>query len=120
MNLALWVAQGVLALVMLGAGSFKLVTPHDRLAQKLKWVVSWPPGRVKLLGAAEVSGAFGVVVPWVTGIGAILTPVAACCLLVLMGGAMKVHVDLKESPAPPAIVGAVCAFVALGRFGALG
>ena len=118
MNIALWIAQGLLALGMFAVGTLKILMPHDKLSQKMKWAAPWAPGRVKLLGAAEVTGAIGLVVPWATGIAPLLTPVAACSLLVLMGGAVKTHLDLKESPAPPAIVGALCVFVALGRFGA--
>ncbi len=55
--------------------------------------------------------------PWAKGILPILTPIAAVCLLIIMGGAVKTHLDQKESPAPPVILGALCLFVALGRFG---
>jgi uncharacterized membrane protein len=117
MNIALWIAQGLLAFAMFGGGVFKLVTPHDKLSAKMKWALTWPPARVKLLGVAEVLGAVGLVVPWVTGIVPILTPIAACCLLVLMVGAVKTHVDLKEPIAPAAILSALAAVVAAGRFG---
>jgi hypothetical protein len=120
MNTALWIAQGLLALAMFGAGAFKLSAPHAQLAEKMKWALTWSPGRVKLLGLAEVLGALGVVVPWATDIAPVLTPVAACCLLVLMVGAVKTHVDLKEPVAPPALFAALALFVALGRFGVLG
>lgn len=64
-------------------------------------------------------GAVGLTVPWYTGTLPILTPVAACCLLVLMTGAVKTHLDLKESPVPPAILGLLCVYIAVGRFGVL-
>lgn len=119
MNTALWIVQGLLAFAMFGGGAFKLVTPHDKLAAKMKWATDWPPARVKLLGLAEVLGAAGLIVPWVTGIAPILTPIAALCLLVLMGGAVKTHLDLKEPIAPPAILSALCVVVAIGRFGVI-
>jgi hypothetical protein len=72
---------------------------------------------VKLLGLAEVLGAVGLVVPWLTAILPVLTPVAALCLVVIMAGAVKTHVDLKEPAIGPAVVGLLCVFVALGRFG---
>ena len=40
-------------------------------------------------------------------------------LLVLMLGAVKARVDLKEPPYPPAVLGAIALFIALGRFGVL-
>jgi len=117
MNVALWVIQGILALVMLAAGSLKVVTPREKLAPKLKWTASWSDGSVKLLGLAEALGAAGLVVPWLTGIAPILTPCAAVCLLVIMIGAVKTHIDFKEPAAAPAVLGVLCGFVALGRFG---
>jgi uncharacterized membrane protein len=119
MNIPLWIAQGVVALVVLTAGVLKLITPHYRFSKKNQWAAPWPPGRLQLLGVAEVLGAIGVVVPWLTGIAAILTPVAACCVLILMGGAVKARFDLEASVGLPATIGALCAFIALGRFGAL-
>jgi urea transporter len=117
MNIALWVAQGLVAFTMLGAGAFKIVTPRLKLAEKLKWPASWTDANVKLLGLAEALGAVGLVVPWATGILPVLTPVAAVCLLIIMAGAVKTHLDQKESPAPAIILGGLCLFVALGRFG---
>ena len=120
MNLALWIVQSLLAFAMVGAGMMKIVTPHPKLSEKMKWAASWEPGRVKLLGLAEVLGAVGLIVPWATHIVPILTPIAACCVLVLMLGAVKTHLDLKEPAAPPAILALLCVFVAIGRFGLLG
>ena len=74
---------------------------------------------MKLLGLAEVLGAVGLVVPWLTAILPVLTPVAAVCLVVIMAGAVKTHIDLKEPAIAPAVFGLMCVFVALGRFGVL-
>ena len=117
MNLALWIVQGLLAFAMAGAGAFKITTPHDKLSQKMKWAETWQPGRVKLLGLAEVLGAVGLVVPWLLHILPVLTPVAALCLFVLMAGAVKTHLDLEEPAAPPAVLAVLCLVVAVGRSG---
>lgn len=119
MSLALWVAQGVVAFAMLAAGGLKLITPRVKLAEKFKWAASWTDTNVKLLGLAEVFGAAGLIVPSLTGFLPVLTPVAAVCLLVLMAGAVKTHLDLKEPPFAPAVLALLCLFVALGRFGVL-
>jgi hypothetical protein len=119
MNTALWVVQALLALAVLGTGALKVLVPRKKLAEKMKWARTWSDGNVKLLGLAEVLGAVGLMVPWATGIAPVLTPVAALCLLVLMGGAVKTHVSLHESAVLPAVLGAMCVFVALGRFGVL-
>ncbi len=120
MNTTLWVVQGLLAFAMFGAGTFKITTPHAKLAEKMKWATTWPPARVKLLGLAQVLGAVGIVVPWATGIAPVLTPIAACCLLVLMLGAVKTHIDLKEPVVAPAVLSVLALFIALGRFGVFG
>jgi hypothetical protein len=120
MNIALWVAQGLVAFAMLGAGGFKLATPRAKLAEKMKWAATWTDSNVKLLGLAEALGGVGLVLPWLLGIVPILTPVAAVCLAIIMAGAVKTHLDLKESPLPPLVLGVLCVFVAIGRFGVLG
>jgi len=119
MNLALWIVQGLVAFAMLAAGGLKLITPRMKLAEKFTWAASWTDTNVKLLGLAEVLGAVGLVVPVLTGLLPILTPVAAVCLLILMAGAVKTHLDLKDSPIAPAVLALLCLFVALGRFGIL-
>ena len=116
MNIALWIVQGLLAFAMIAAGGVKVATPRLKLAEKMHWAKTWSDTNVKLLGSAEVLGGIGMIVPWATGILPVLTPVAAICLAVLMAGGVKTHVDLKEPSAPAAILGALCVFVAVGRF----
>jgi DoxX-like family len=116
MNLALWIVQGLLAFAMVAAGAFKATTPRLKLAEKMHWAKTWTDTNVKLLGLAEVLGGIGLIVPGVTGILPVLTPVAAVCLAILMGGAVKTHLDLHEPPAPAAVLGLLCAFVVVGRF----
>ena len=117
MHIALWIASGLLAFAMVGAGGFKLATPRVELMERMKWAKTWSDGNVKLLGLAEILGAVGLIVPQVTGILPILTPIAAVCLVVLMLGAVKTHVDLEEPAAPPTILALLGVFIALGRFG---
>lgn len=120
MNTALWIVQGLLAFAMVGAGLFKLTTPHAKLAAKMTWAVTWPPGRVKLLGLAQVLGAIGLVLPGAAGFVPALTPIAALCLLVLMIGAVKTHRDLNEPIFAPAVLAVLALLIAIGRFGVVG
>jgi len=117
MQLALWIASGLLALAMLAAGGTKLATPRTKLMEKMKWAELWTDGNVKLLGLAEVVGAIGLILPWVTGILPMLTPMAALCLVVLMLGAVKTHLDAGESVVAPGALALIGLFVALGRAG---
>ena len=117
MQIALWITSGLLAFAMVAAGLMKLVTPRVKLAEKMKWAATWSDSNVKLLGAAEVLGAIGLIVPQLTGILPILTPIAAACLVVLMIGAVKTHADFKEPVVVPAVLALLGVFVALGRLG---
>ncbi len=115
MNTALWIVQGLLAALFLLAGGFKLFTPLASLSKKMLWVQMYPAWAPKALGLAEILGALGRVLPGYLGIEPVLTPLAAGCLAVLMVGATRTHLKLKE-PALPAIIPALlCAFVAWGR-----
>lgn len=117
MNVVLWVVQGFLAFAFGAAGAFKLVTPRKTLIlKKLGWAADFSDSQVKLIGLAEVLGAIGLVVPWATGILPVLTPLAALCLAVIMGGAVAVHVRRKETPVPPLVLGILSAALAGLRF----
>ena len=120
MNIALWVAQGFAALVFVLTGALKLVMPREKLAVKMHWAATWPPGRIKLLGLAEVAGAMGLVIPAALHIAPVLTPIAAVCLAVLMLGAVQTHRRLHESVVPALVLVLVCVAIAVGRvsFGA--
>ena len=116
MNIALWVAQGLAALVFLLTGTLKVVTPKEKLAEKMHWAAAWPPDRIKLLGLAELAGAVGLVLPSALHIAPVLTPIAAICLAVLMLGAVQTHRRLHESFVPALVLVLVCAAIAAGRF----
>ena len=120
MTAALWIAQGFAALVFLLTGALKLMTPKEKLVGKMHWAATWPPGRVKLLGLAEVAGAIGLVLPAALHIAPVLTPIATVCLAVLMLGAIQTHRRLRESFVPPLVLALVCVGIAAGRlhFGA--
>lgn len=117
MNIGLWVAQGFAALVFVLTGALKVFTPKDTLAQKMHWAAAWPPGRIKLLGLAEVAGGIGLVLPAALQIAPALTPVAALCLAVLMLGAVQTHRRLHESFVPALVLVLVCVAIAAGRLG---
>lgn len=51
---------------------------------------------IRFIGITEILGAIGIVVPWVTGIVPILTPIAAVCFAVVMVLASQVHYKRKE------------------------
>jgi uncharacterized membrane protein YphA (DoxX/SURF4 family) len=117
MGIALWVAQVLLAVAFLGAGATKLMQPKEKLAKNMGWVEDFSQPTVRIIGALEVLGAIGVVLPALTGILPWLTPLAALGLVLLMAGAVYTHLRREEGSAvvPPAVLLLLAALVAVGR-----
>lgn len=108
MIVASWIAAGLVAVLYLGAGATKLVRPRQALlAAGMGWTATVPSPAVKLIGAAEVLGAVGLVVPVAGGVAGALSPIAGACLSVLMAGAIVVHLRRGESAVVPIILTAV-------------
>ncbi|WP_040817926.1 DoxX family protein [Nocardia jiangxiensis] len=120
MNIAVWIAQGLLAFVYLVAGGLKLVRSREQLAAtgRLDWMKDNSDAVVRAVGAIEVLGALGVILPAATGIAPILTPIAAVGLVIVQIGALRVHLTRNERQPVPAnvILLLLAAFVAIGRF----
>lgn len=120
MNRALWIVAGLLAGVYLIGGVGKLIVPKEKLAAFPGggWVEDFRAGAVKAIGALEVLGAVGLVLPAVLGIAPVLTPLAAVGLAVLMAGAVATRRRRHEPIAAMAadlVYLALAAFVAWGR-----
>jgi hypothetical protein len=115
LNASLGIAQVLVAAVIALTGAAKLALPRERLADRMHWAAAWPRWRIKLLGAAEVAGAVGLVAPRATGIAPALTPIAALCVAALMAGAVRTHRRLGEGFLPAVVVGALCLGIAAGR-----
>jgi DoxX-like protein len=119
-NVALWIVQVLLALVYLAAGGLKVVRPRERLVASgnFDWMKDTSDAGVKAVGLVEVLGALGLVLPWLTGIAPVLTPIAALGLVVVQVGALRVHLLRHERRPLPAnvLLLLLAAFVAAGRF----
>ncbi|MFN8450015.1 MAG: DoxX family protein [Anaerolineae bacterium] len=78
METFVWVVQILLALAFFMAGIMKLTQPIDKLETRLSWIESINPrNMVRGIGLVEVLGALGLILPAVTGILPVLTPLAA-------------------------------------------
>jgi uncharacterized membrane protein YphA (DoxX/SURF4 family) len=117
MNIALWIAQGLLALMFLMAGSMKALQ-YEKAKASLAYVKEVPKGLITFIGVAEMLGAVGVVLPLLLGLPAILTPLAAGGLALVMLLAAGFHLKRGEHQAivMNLVLGAVAAFVAYGRW----
>src|SRR5262249_55595209 len=85
-NRALWIAQGLLALLFLFAGIMKFVTPVEQMNAQSP--VKLPGTLLHFIGVCEVLGALGLVLPGLLGIRPGLTPLAAAGLVIIMLGAV--------------------------------
>ncbi|MDX8030466.1 DoxX family protein [Lentzea sp. BCCO 10_0856] len=123
MNLAAWIVSGVLAALYLMAGFTKLVKSKQALLAepRMSWVSDFAEGQVKAIGAVEVAGALGLVLPWLTGVAPILTPIAALGLALVQVGAAITHIRRGEGGTVPinVVLCALAVFVAVVRFGQL-
>lgn len=119
LSIGLWVAQAFLAFAFIGSGLMKLTTPHDALAAQMRWAADAPSFLPMFIGAAEVAGALGLILPAATRIQPRLTPLAGACLALVMVLAAATHVMYGElfMLVPNAVLGGLAAFVAWGRSG---
>lgn len=116
LNVALWIAQFILAAVFVTAGLMKVRTPIATLAMAISWAARMP-WLVRFIGVAELAGAAGLVLPAVSRIKPGLISLAALGLLVVMILATGYHVMRGELGALRITlsIGALAAFVAWGR-----
>ncbi|OLT17403.1 hypothetical protein BJF79_17780 [Actinomadura sp. CNU-125] len=120
MDIALWIAAGLLAVVALIGGSTKTFVPKEKLAAQGggEWTEGFGAGAVRGLGILELLAAAGLILPAALDIAPVMVPVTAVCWILLMIGAMVVHGRLGQYKlaAVNVVYLAVAAFVAGGRF----
>jgi hypothetical protein len=121
MNIILWIAAGLLALVALTAGITKTFIPKEKLEQHdgAAWTRGVSPAFVKTLGVLELLAAIGLTLPAVVDVAPVMVPVTAACWVALMIGAMITHARLDQFKL--VLVNSVylvlAVFIAVGRFG---
>lgn len=120
MNIALWVAQGLLAAMYLMAGSMKAFQPaRVRENPQMTWAHDKQDGYIRFVGTSELLGALGLILPLVTGILPWLTVLAAIGLTTIQALAIfSVHLPKKEYNIIPVniVLLALAVFVIIGRW----
>jgi len=107
LNIALWTLQVLVALVLLAAGSGKLVGSAAMVA--LFDAIGIGQWFRYVTGSLEVLGALLLIVPGTTAFGAVLL---ACVL----AGAVVTHLTvLHTAPTAPLVLFALTALIAFGR-----
>ena len=117
LDIALWIAQFLLAAIFLLAGTVHAFR-YQAAKERLPWVKDLPRGIVVLDGVMEIVGGLGVVLPRLTAILPWLTPLAATGLAAIMTIAVSLHARRKEYSAivMPGLLFALAIFVAYGRW----
>ena len=120
MNIALWIAQGLLAAMYLMVGSMKVFQPaRVRENPLMTWAHGRPDHYIRLVGSTEVFGGLGLILPLVTGILPWLTVLAGIGLtLVQLLAIFMEHLPKKEYNVIPLniILLALSIFVVIGRW----
>ncbi len=117
MGVGLWVTQVILAVAFAFAGQLHLVTPMPALVEQAAWAGAVPMVLVRFIGAAEIVGALGLLLPALTRIRPALTPMAAGGLATIMGLAALVHIVRGEIALVPVnlVLGGLAVLVWWGR-----
>lgn len=118
MKYVLIVLQILVGLAFIAAGTMKIITPTDQLAQQMAWVAAVPAFTVPIIGILEVAGGLGLILPWLTGIQPQLVRLAAVGLVLTMIGAVITHLAIGDpfgALVSPIVLGALAGFIAYGR-----
>jgi uncharacterized membrane protein len=115
MNKILWAIQILLALLFLFAGGAKFVMPVDQMTKAMPAALA-SPSFIHFIGACEILGGLGLVLPGLLRIKPGLTPLAASGLVIIMIGATAISIPQGVAMAVlPLLTGILAAFVAYGR-----
>lgn len=118
LNIALWVAQVILAGSLIWASMLKLFQPIEKLSAMWPWTSQIPLTLVKFTGIIDLLGAMGLILPILLQVKPKLTPIAAICIIILMICASVFHIERGEA----SVIGVnivftiMAAFIAWGRW----
>jgi putative oxidoreductase len=113
-NITLWIVQVLLALAFALTGSMKLTLPASQLAPKFG---STPLALIRFIGGAEIAAVVGLLLPSLTRILPVCTPLAAIGLATVMVCAVFFHALRGEWTylSVVLLLGGLAAFTAWGR-----
>jgi putative oxidoreductase len=118
MNIALWVAQILLA-AMFGMAGIMKTFQTAKAKEQLPWAKNRSDGFVRFVGISELLGALGLILPLVTGLLPWLTVLAAVGLtLIQLLAIFTEHLPKKEYNVIPVniVLIAISVFIVIGRW----
>lgn len=120
MTIISWIVNVLLAAAFAAAGGIKMTRPAPALIDMgMEWVADTSHDMVRAIGAIELVGAIGLILPKATGVGETLTPIAAVGLAAVMLAAVVVHLKRDESVVPPMVLGGIAVLSAILGFATL-
>ena len=116
LHIGLWIAQALVALMLLWGASAKLGTPTEELAKMMPWAVE-NPLLVTLTGIVDLLGGLGLLLPALLRIKPQFTVYAAYGTIVLMVAAAIFHISRGEyeSVGMNVVILLIAVFIAWGR-----
>jgi len=116
MNTFLWILQAILAAFFIMPGVGKVSGSRDKhIADKhIK-----PGGNllpIRILGILELLGCVGIIVPWLTGILPILTPITAAGYSLIMIAGIVNHTIKKEYKMLPMLISVLAMALAVAYY----
>jgi hypothetical protein len=116
----LWVGQVLLALAFLSVG-YGHTFGFDEWSSRMwfGWMAAVGSSNMRIIAGLETLGSVALILPAATGVLPWLTPLAASCFAALMALAIVFHARRHREGASivlNAILGAIAALVAYGRF----
>jgi hypothetical protein len=95
-EIAYWVVGGLLAVFYLYAGGKKVAQTKEQLQPMMGWVDRVPMPLVRTIGALELAGAAGLILPPLTGVLPGLAIAAAAGLVLVQVGGIALHLARGE------------------------
>jgi putative oxidoreductase len=117
-DIALWIAQIVLALALLAFGFVHATLRRPGNDARTAWMGALPKPMLMTIGVLELLAALGLVLPGLTKIAPWLTPLAAWLVALLMVFAIVFHARREgegQNIALNVVLLAVALFIAIGR-----
>ena len=116
LHIGLWIAQALVALMLLWGAFAKLGTPIEELAKMMPWATE-NPSLVTLTGIVDLLGGLGLLLPALLKIKPQLTIYAAYGTIALMVAAAIFHISRGEyeSVGMNVVILLIALFIAWGR-----
>jgi uncharacterized membrane protein len=117
LNIALWVAQALVGIPFTLFGFMKMTGPIAELSKTMLWAADYPEAFVRVMGAVDMAGGLGLLLPAITRIQPRLTVYAAAGCMALQASAMIFHISRGEAMVTPLniVFFVLAAFVFWGR-----